>query len=53
MIDVSDIIGVEDAFMVCIQTHTWREDRFLNVDGGGLSSDNQGSQVVLIQGLPR
>ncbi|NAS30485.1 hypothetical protein GTQ40_05855 [Flavobacteriaceae bacterium R38] len=53
MIDVSDVIGVADTFMVCIQTHTWREDRFINVDGGGMSSDNQGSQVVLIQGLPR
>ncbi|TPN88694.1 PhoX family protein [Aquimarina algicola] len=53
MIDVSDVIGVPDTFMVCIQTHTWREDRFIGVDGGSLSTDNQGSQVVLIKGLPR
>lgn len=53
MIDISDVIGIPDTFMVAIQTHTWREDRFLNVDGGGMSSDTQGSQIVVIKGLPR
>jgi len=53
MIDVSDIIGIEDTFMVAIQTHTWEEERFVGVDGGGVSTDDQGSQIVLIQGLPR
>ena len=53
MIDVSDIIGVDNTFMVAIQTHTWRNELFVGVDGGGRSDDDQGSQVVLIKGLPR
>lgn len=53
MIDISEVINVPDTFMVCIQTHTWRDDKFIGVDGGSQSTDNQGSQVVLIKGLPR
>lgn len=54
MIDVSDIIGKEDTFMLSIQPHSWRKDNFKGVDGGSIRpNERQGSQVVLIKGLPR
>lgn len=54
LIDVSETIGVPDTFMLSIQPHTWRTDAFKGVDGGSVRpNENQGSQVVLIKGLPR
>lgn len=54
LIDVSETIGVPDTFMLSIQPHTWRTDLFKGVDGGSVRpNENQGSQVVLIKGLPR
>ncbi len=54
MVDVSNIIGEENTFILCIQPHTWRTSAFQGVDGGSLrTSENQGSQVVVIKGLPK
>lgn len=54
MLDVSDQLGIPDAFMICIQPHTWRGDKYKSVDGGKLRPDeNQASQIVLVKGLPR
>lgn len=54
MIDVSDAIGVQDAFIVAIQPHTWRGDRYRGVDGGSLRpNENQASQLIVVTGLPR
>ena len=54
LIDVSDIIGVADTFMLSIQAHSWEKDRFKGVDGGDLRpNEKQGSQVILIKGLSR
>ncbi len=54
LLDVSDIVGVEDTFLLNVQPHTWRSPRFAGVDGGALrASENQGSQVLLVRGLPR
>ena len=54
LIDVSETIGVPDTFMLSIQPHSWKKDAFKGVDGGSLRpNENQGSQVVLIKGLPR
>jgi hypothetical protein len=54
MTDISGIIGVDDVFMLCIQPHSWRYPEFAGVDGGALrASENQGSQIVIIKGLPR
>jgi hypothetical protein len=66
LIDVSETIGIPDTFMLSIQPHSWRTPYFKNipmggttnngfgVDGGTLrSSEDQGSQVILIKGLPR
>lgn len=54
LVDISDVIGVPDAFTLCIQPHTWRGDRYKGVDGGAKrSSENQASEIVYIKGLPR
>ncbi|ESU26626.1 hypothetical protein FLJC2902T_26000 [Flavobacterium limnosediminis JC2902] len=54
LIDVSETIGIPDTFMLSIQPHSWRTDNFKGVDGGTVRpNENQGSQIVLIKGLPR
>lgn len=54
LVDVSDVIGIPNTFTLCIQPHTWREDAFKGKDGGSKRpSEDQGSQVVLIKGLPK
>ena len=54
LIDVSETIGVPDTFMLSIQSHTWKTDAFKGVDGGSIRpTENQGSEVILIKGLPR
>jgi hypothetical protein len=54
MTDVSDEIGYNNTFMICIQPHTWRGDRYKNPDGGSKRVDeNQASQIILVNGLPR
>lgn len=54
LVDISDVIGVPNTFTLCIQPHTWRTDAFKNADKGTKrASENQGSEVILIKGLPR
>jgi hypothetical protein len=54
MIDVSDVTGKPDTFMLGIQAHTWRDDKYKGVDGGSVrKAENQASQLILIEGLPR
>ncbi|GEM59007.1 hypothetical protein B0A78_09445 [Flavobacterium columnare NBRC 100251 = ATCC 23463] len=54
LLDVSDIIEKDNTFMLSIQPHSWEKEDFKGKDGGGLRPDEkQGSQVILINGLPR
>jgi len=54
LIDVSEQLGIDDTFLLSVQPHTWRGDRYKNVDGGnGRPDENQASQIVLIKGLAR
>ena len=54
IVDVSDAVGVPGTFMLGIQAHTWRSARFKGVDGGALrATEDQGSQLLLLTGLPR
>jgi len=54
LVDISDVIGVPDVFTLCIQPHTWHGDRYKGVDGGSKRpNEDQGSEVLLIKGLPR
>lgn len=53
-IDVSDILGIDDTFLLCIQPHTWRLPNFKNPDGGTVRpNEDQGSQILIVKGLPR
>jgi hypothetical protein len=52
--DISETIGIENTFLLCIQAHSWRLESFRNPDGGSIrTNENQGSQIVVIKGLPR
>jgi hypothetical protein len=60
LIDISDKIGIPNTFLLAIQPHYWKSDDFKNIDGhdntgntNGSREDNQGSQIVILQGLPR
>lgn len=54
LIDVSDQLGIEDTFLLSVQPHSWRGDKYKNIDGGnGRPDENQASQIVLIKGLAR
>jgi hypothetical protein len=54
MIDISDLVGVADTWMLNIQPHTWRGTQYRNPDGGTIRpNENQASQVIILKGLPR
>ncbi len=63
LVDISDKVGVPDTFMLCIQPHYWESPDFQNLDGHDISvnpectgfcrEDDQGSQIVILKGLPR
>ena len=56
LIDVSDKVGVPDTFILALQPHYWKSDEFKSLDGHDFSAvreDNQASQIVVLQGLPR
>ena len=54
MIDVSSELGQQNTFMISLQPHSWRADKYRGVDGGTLRpTENQASMLVLVKGLPR
>lgn len=54
LIDVSEQLGIEDTFMLSVQPHTWTGEKYKNPDkGGNRPSEQQASQIVVIQGLER
>lgn len=54
MIDVSTQLGQPNTFMIALQPHSWRADKYRGVDGGTLRpTENQASMMVLVKGLPR
>ena len=54
MLDVSDILGIPNTFTLNIQVHSWKSPQFANPDGGTLATTfNEGSQIVVLRGLPR
>lgn len=54
MVDISDVVNVPNTFTLCIQPHSWTDSKFAGVDGGTKrAAEKQGSQIVIIQGLPR
>ncbi len=54
LIDVSDMVGYADTFVLAVQPHTWRANKYKAVDGGTKRpEENQASQLVVVKGLPR
>jgi hypothetical protein len=54
LIDISTTVGVENTFLLNVQPHTWQSDYFRNPDGGSIRpNEKQGSQVLIIKGLPK
>lgn len=54
MIDVSKELGQNDTFVIALQPHSWRADKYRGVDGGTLRpTENQASMLVVVKGLPR
>lgn len=54
LVDISDVIGVPNTFTLSVQPHTWKDPLFAGVDKGSKrKTESQGSQVVVLKGLPR
>lgn len=64
LIDISDKIGAPDTFLLALQPHYWESDSFQGLDGHIVDpdvvcpgdrcrEDDQGSQIVILRGLPR
>lgn len=55
LIDISDKVGIPGTFLLAVQPHYWESADFMNLDGHTNSSreDDQASQIVILQGLPR
>ncbi|MBL0937562.1 MAG: DUF839 domain-containing protein [Gemmatimonadaceae bacterium] len=52
--DVSTELGQNDTFILALQPHSWRADKYLGVDGGTVRpTENQASMLVIVKGLPR
>ena len=53
MIDISDLTGLPNTFIINIHPHTWVSDKYLNPDGSGLITNREGGQTVIVRGIPR
>jgi len=56
LIDVLDKVGIPDTFLLTLQPHYWKSNDFKGLDGHIIdnpSENNEGSQIVLLKGLPR
>lgn len=53
MVDISDLIGVPNTFILNIHPHTWQSNAFANADGSGLNTNKEGGQTVTLRGVPR
>ena len=54
MVDISDVVDIDDTFLIAIQPHTWNGAKYRGVDGGTLrANEQQASQMIVVKGLPR
>ncbi|GGH42812.1 hypothetical protein IA57_12560 [Mangrovimonas yunxiaonensis] len=53
MIDVSDVIGKEDTFLLITQNHGWENAAFTDANANANSDSNEGSMLYIIEGLDR
>lgn len=54
MIDISKTTSTDNQFMISLQPHTWRGDKFKGVDGGTVRpNENQASMMIVANDVPR
>ncbi len=54
MIDLSEVTGQENLFLVALQPHTWRGAKYQGVDGGTVRpNENQASMLIVANNVPR
>ena len=53
MYDISNTIGIPNTFLVNIHPHTWTDAKFKNADGSGLTTNQEGGQVVIVRGIAK
>jgi hypothetical protein len=63
MVDISDLIGVPNTFIVNIHPHTWRDLKYSNADGSSVTKTTditsatgsfaEGGQTVIVRGVEK
>ena len=55
MMDISDVVGQSNTFLVNIHPHTWQDARFRDPDGSGnaLNTSTEGGQVLIVRGIAK
>jgi hypothetical protein len=53
MIDISDVVGIPETFMINLHPHTWQDDKYKGADGSGISTNKEGGQTVIVQGIKK
>ena len=51
MIDISDVTGIPETFMINIHPHTWQDEKYKGADGSGISTNKEGGQTVIVRGI--
>ncbi|MFT2008692.1 hypothetical protein ACMA1I_08455 [Pontibacter sp. 13R65] len=56
MFDISDLTGKPGTFVVNLHPHTWRDEKYKDADGSGISTTGsglEGGQTVILTNVPR
>lgn len=53
MIDISDVVGIPETFMVNLHPHTWQDEKYKGADGSGISTNKEGGQTVIVRGVKK
>lgn len=51
MIDISDVVGIPETFMINLHPHTWQDEKYKGADGSGISTNKEGGQTVIVRGI--
>ncbi|WP_031527474.1 hypothetical protein [Dyadobacter crusticola] len=51
MIDISEVTGIPETFMINLHPHTWQDEKYKGADGSGISTNKEGGQTVIVRGI--
>lgn len=51
MIDISEVTGIPETFMINLHPHTWQDPKYKGADGSGISTNQEGGQTVIVRGI--